>query len=379
MFKKLLFLFMIFILIISCRRAVTRPNLDSLGTPPEDPDAPIIDETPTPEPEPEPNPNPEPQPEEEFIIVATDSEEEIGNKIQKYYEKYSKYAAFVKGSEEEIKQNNAIEKINTVINKNAYAEGILLDLSETTITEIPNSSFKGNEYLNSVKLPDTLTSIGDNAFEDAKKLAMINFPSSLTKIGLGAFANCLNLQEANLKDTKITILYEQAFYNCSSLNKIVLPDGLLTIKSSAFTYCILLEEITFPEKFKVIERFVFGGCNKLKNVNFNNEIQSIDHIAFYGCTSLSSISLPSSLTQLGIMGADIFTDCISLSDVEYLGTSPDVIKCVGNVFGISTNPKNLYLPNVDEPADPRMKEQWEQFLGYNWTDKIKYKTPMPNN
>ena len=85
MFKKLLFLFMIFILIISCRRAVTRPNLDSLGTPPEDPDAPIIDETPTPEPEPEPNPNPEPQPEEEFIIVATDSEEEIGNKIQKYY------------------------------------------------------------------------------------------------------------------------------------------------------------------------------------------------------------------------------------------------------------------------------------------------------
>lgn len=204
----------------------------------------------------------------------------------------------------------------------------------------------------------------------------------MTKIGLGAFANCLNLQEANLKDTKITILYEQAFYNCSSLNKIVLPDGLLTIKSSAFTYCISLEEITFPEKFKVIERFVFGGCNKLKNVNFNNEIQSIDHIAFYGCTSLSSISLPSSLTQLGIMGADIFTDCTSLLNVEYLGTDPKAITSFGNVFGTS-NPQNLYLPNVQDPAlaevPPQDPNPWESFLGYDWANKIQYETSMPSN
>ena len=379
MFKKLLFLFITFVLIISCRRAVTRPNLDSLGTPPEAPDTPVIEE-PSPEPSPEPNPNPEPQPEEEFIIVAADSEEEIENKIQKYYEKYTKYVAFVKGSEEDIKQNNTLEKINTVTKKDIYSEGITLNLSETTIREIPSYSFHANKSLYSVKLPDTLISIGEYAFEDAEKLTIINFPNSLTTIGGAAFINCVSLQEVNLKDTSITVLNEQVFNSCDNLIRVSLPDVLITIKNSAFTYCKSLEEITFPENFESIEEFVFGGCHKLKKVNFNNKIKSINHYAFYNCISLSSISLPSSLEQLGYSKekSEIFTDCISLSYVEYLGTDPETITYFGNIFGISTNPKNLYLPNVDEPLDIAIKNKWNNFLDYNWTDKIKYKTPMPN-
>lgn len=178
MFKKAIYLLIIFILVISCRRAVTRPTLDSLGsTPPEEPDSPIIDEKPE-----QPDPTPEPKPESEFIIVATDTEDIIQSKIQKYYEKNQKYLAFVEGTEADIKQNKTIEKINSVINKNAYTEGISLDLSYTTMTEIADNSFYGNKYLYSVKLPDTLTSIGNNAFADAKKLISINFPASLSKI-----------------------------------------------------------------------------------------------------------------------------------------------------------------------------------------------------
>lgn len=175
MFKKAIYLLIIFILVISCRRAVTRPTLDSLGsTPPEEPDSPIIDEKPE-------QPDPTPEPESEFIIVATDTEDIIQSKIQKYYEKNQKYLAFVEGTEADIKQNKTIEKINSVINKNAYTEGISLDLSYTTMTEIADNSFYGNKYLYSVKLPDTLTSIGNNAFADAKKLISINFPASLSK------------------------------------------------------------------------------------------------------------------------------------------------------------------------------------------------------
>ena len=374
MFKKAIYLLIIFILVISCRRAVTRPTLDSLGsTPPEEPDSPIIDEKPE-----QPDPTPEPKPESEFIIVATDTEDIIQSKIQKYYEKNQKYLAFVEGTEADIKQNNTISKINSVINKNAYTEGISLDLSYTTMTEIVDNSFYGNKYLYSVKLPDTLTSIGNNAFADAKKLISINFPASLSKIGEGAFLSCTSLENVDLKDTKITVLNKQVFNSCDNLSKIVFPDELLIIENSAFSYCISLEEITLPEKFQTIGTFVFAGCIKLKKVNFNNQIQSIYHYAFYQCTSLSSISLPSSLKQLGVVGIEIFPDCTSLSDVEYLGTNPEAINCLGNIFDNSM-PNNLYLPYVEEPTDISIKDKWNKFLGYSWSGKIRYKTPMPVN
>lgn len=371
MFKKAIYLFIIFILVISCRRAVTRPTLDSMGTPPEEPDSPIIDE--------KPDPNPDPKPDSEFIILATDTEEEIQNKIQKYYEKNKEYLAFVEGSEEDIKQNKTIEKINTVINKNAYTEGVSLDLSATTITEIVDNSFYGNKYLYSVKLPDTLTTIGNNAFADSKKLISINFPPSLIKIGNGAFLSCTSLEEVNLKETKITILNEQVFNSCDKLSKVVLPDVLLTIENNVFAYCISLEEITLPSNVEVIKQFVFDGCEKLKKVNLNNKLKSINSYAFYGCSSLSSISFPSSLEVLGESGiAEIFTDCISLSDVEYLGTNPDSVTWFGNIFDNSM-PQNLYLPNVEEPVDSIIKDKWNEFLKYDWTDKIKYKQSMPTN
>lgn len=375
MFKKAIYLLIIFILVISCRRAVTRPTLDSLGsTPPEEPDSPIIDEKPE-----QPDPTPEPKPESEFIIVATDTEDIIQSKIQKYYEKNQKYLAFVEGTEADIKQNNTISKINSVINKNAYTERISLDLSYTTMAEIVDNSFYGNKYLYSVKLPDTLTSIGNNAFADAKKLISINFPASLSKIGEGAFLSCTSLENVDLKDTKITVLNKQVFSDCSSLTKIVLPDSLLIMENSVFSYCISLEEITLPDKFQAIGTFVFAGCSKLKKVNFNNQIQSIYHYAFYKCTSLSSISLPSSLKALGEEGKiEIFPDCTSLSDVEYLGTNPDSVTWFGNIFDNSM-PNNLYLPYVEEPTDPTIKDKWNKFLGYSWSGKIRYKTPMPVN
>lgn len=89
--------------------------------------------------------------------------------------------------------------------------------------------------------------------------------------------------------------------------------------------------------------------------------------------------MPSSLKALGEEGKiEIFPDCTSLSDVEYLGTNPEAINCLGNIFDNSM-PNNLYLPYVEEPTDPTIKDKWNKFLGYSWSGKIRYKTPMPVN
>lgn len=191
------------------------------------------------------------------------------------------------------------------------------------------------------------------------------------------------MKEIDLKGTQITILSIQVFAYCDNLSKVVLPDVLLGMENSAFRFCISLEEITLLENFVVIGNSVFSDCSKLKKVNFNDKLKYIYHYAFYGCSSLSKISLPSSLQELGAAGlAEIFPECTSLSDVEYLGTNPEDIACFGNIFGTSSNPQNLYLPNVDDPTlsnPPQDTNPWESFLGYDWTDKIKYKQSMPSN
>lgn len=441
MLKRIFFLFIIIILMISCRKAVTRPNISDLGTPPSEEGIPDIpDITP-------------PDSEEDYYIKANDTEDTIKSKIQKYYKKYNVHVALVDDTKENIEANKTIEKLNSIINEDIYYEGVFLDLSKTDMTEIADSSFTENKNLSSIKLPDTLTTIGNSAFANAEKLTAINFPSVLTEIGNDAFSSCVNLQEVNLqytqiktisaqsfdgclklynvalpntvsvienkafnnceslteinfpsslttigiesfracsslkevnlKDTKIVILNNYSFGDCSSLIEVVLPDGLLGMENGAFSYCISLEEISFPENFEVIGNSVFSGCISLKKVNFNEKLKSIYHYAFYGCSSLSSISLPSSLAKLGATRAEVFPECTSLSDVEYLGQVPNAIIYLGNVFGTSTNPQNLYLPNVDDPASIQPPSQdpnpWINFLGYDWTDKINYKQSMPSN
>ena len=438
MFKKLLFLFLIFVLIISCKKATTRPSMSDIGTPPSEEGIPDIpDITP-------------PDSEEDYYIKANDTEDTIKAKIQKYYEKYNVHVALVDDTKENIEANKTIEKLNSIINEDIYYEGVFLDLSKTDMTEIADSSFTENKNLSSIKLPDTLTTIGNSAFANAEKLTAINFPSVLTEIGNDAFSSCVNLQEVNLqytqiktisaqsfdgclklynvalpntvsvienkafnnceslteinfpsslttigiesfracsslkevnlKDTKIVILNNYSFGDCSSLIEVVLPDGLLGMENGAFSYCISLEEISFPDGFLIIGNNVFSGCSKLKKVNFNDKIKSIYHFAFNECTSLLSISLPSSLKELGEPAGAIFPNS-GLVNVEYLGTDPTVINYFGNIFE-NSNPQNLYLPNVDDPtlSDPPSQDPnpWDNFLGYTWGDKIKYKTPMPS-
>ncbi|MEI0530701.1 leucine-rich repeat domain-containing protein [Brachyspira pilosicoli] len=363
MLKRALFLFIIFIFIISCRRAVTRPTLDSLGTPPTEPDFPTIDEN----------------TEGDYIVKADDTEEEIANKIQKYYEQYQQYAVILEDTEENIKANGTIEKINTVINNDIYSQGVSLNLLLTDITEIKENAFKGNVNLISIEFPDTLTTIGNYAFNNCKNLIKINFPSALIDIGKGAFLSCKSLEEVNLKDTKINILSTQIFSDCSKLSAVTLPDILSGIENSAFAYCYSLKEINFPESLTTINVFAFTGCSFVKLV-FNNGLTSINSMAFYNCSSLTQISFPSTLTKIDSWA---FSGCGNLNDIEYNGDNPN-IQAV-NIFksyagSTETTPKQLYLPNVEAPNESSQDPNpWENFLDYDWVNKIQYKTNMPNN
>ena len=290
----------------------------------------------------------------DYIVKADTSEADIEAKMQKYFTDKGSYAIFLEDTKENIANNKTLETINTIIKKETYTkDGVHLDLSRITITELADNAFNGNRNLNKVTLPNTITVIGEYAFRDCSSLREINFPSSITEIKGGAFQSCLSLQNADLSQTKLTILESNLFLNSSSLTKAVLPETVEDIRNNSF-----------------------GDCYALKEVNLPSKLVRIWPAAFIKCKSLEKISLPSSLVN---MYHYTFGDCTSLKDVEYLGNNPSAITVQrGGVFdGYTENstPVNLYLPNV--ASDPK-DGSWNNFLGYDWSKQtIHYGTSMP--
>ncbi|WP_297278152.1 leucine-rich repeat protein [uncultured Brachyspira sp.] len=102
----------------------------------------------------------------------------------------------------------------------------------------------------------------------------------------------------------------------------------------------------------------------LKTVLFAST-QKIIADFFKGCTSLANVQLPYSLISVNNAS---FDGCSSLKNVEYLGTSPNVI--TGTTLS-GTKPTDLYLPNVSSQNDA-----WKNFLGIAWVN-IHYGVSMP--
>ena len=78
---------------------------------------------------------------------------------------------------------------------------------------------------------------------------------------------------------------DAAFYECTRLTEITLPDGLQSIGSAAFRGCTSLTAITLPEGLQSIGARAFYGCTRLANITLSDGLQSISEGAFANCTS----------------------------------------------------------------------------------------------
>ena len=86
----------------------------------------------------------------------------------------------------------------------------------------------------------------------------------MEKIELGAFWECSSLQEIIIPE-KITSIAANTFYKCINLRKIAIPEGVTSIGDSSFYECISLTEITIPSTINSIGVGAFDRC-KLTNI-----------------------------------------------------------------------------------------------------------------
>ena len=156
-----------------------------------------------------------------------------------------------------------------------------------------------------------VTSIGNSAFFNCTGLTSITIPDSVTSIGDEAFTNCIRLTSITIPDS-VTNIGNSAFSECTGLTSVTIGDSVTTIGAWAFSDCTSLTSVTIPDSVTNIGGVAFSNCNNLKNIIIGNGVTSIGNHAFDGCSSLVSITIPDSVTSIGQF---TFSSCTSLTSI----------------------------------------------------------------
>lgn len=109
-------------------------------------------------------------------------------------------------------------------------------------------------------------------------------------IGKEAFAENTTMQKVVIPEGVKEIGFK-AFYNCTSLVAAELPEGLTKISSGAFEKCTALKEIKIPEGVTTVIDGAFMGCSSLTSVSLPSTLSSVSGLAFINCSSLSEFTV----------------------------------------------------------------------------------------
>jgi hypothetical protein len=83
------------------------------------------------------------------------------------------------------------------------------------------------------------------------------------------------------------------------LNMTIDDDYVAVLGYKGTSQRVIVPEIFEGEKVKAIERGAFYGCSCLTSITIPNSVTTIGSFAFYKCSSLQSITIPNSVTTIG--------------------------------------------------------------------------------
>ena len=294
--------------------------------------------------------------------------------------------------------------------------GIQYGYDNTKITnETLNMAFYNCTSLQHIVIPDGITSLGANEFNGCRNLQSLKLPRTVTSIGSWAFLAC-SLKDVYIEDlyafcninfgniianplypatnlyvndelvtnliipNGVTYIYDCLFKG-TSIESVVIPEGVVSIGYDAFRECKNLKDVTIPKSVMSIGTYAFSYSDKLTNVYISDiaawcniqfsmsgtnygsnplfeaenlyvngelitelvipdNVSSIPDYAFYGQDSIKTVIVSDNVTSIGVKS---FAYCSNLESIQL----PMFLETIENsAFYWDQKLQNIILPNT---------------------------------
>ena len=209
--------------------------------------------------------------------------------------------------------------------------------------------------------------IVSNTYENGQ--GVMTFDLQVMNVGLEAFYNCTTLTSVTLPQC-VRFIGKNAFKSCP-LKEVTIPASVEHIGDRAFYFCKSLERVRFNgNKVRSVGEATFYNCTSLRSIDIPDNVESIGNWAFSFCEMLDDVRLPSSLTTIGdyafqncnsfrtvdiphnvtTMGKSPFNGCISLEQVVCRPIVPSSIDVSYPPFDMCSHLKNIRVPASSSKA-----------------------------